>query len=111
MSMGSPLVWKVGEEVKCEYDPTYVEYRRWDGYSGTKRIAQVKVWYGDENSANSTRGSVSGAQALGMFKKHWVHRGYTWIPTNPYVPACMADTEPRDWVDQQWAKWLTEASL
>lgn len=109
--MGAPLTWKLHEELIDEYDSTYVEYRCWRAFAGTKRVAEVKVWYGDSNSANSTRGSIHMATSTGMFKKDWLSRGYTWKPAHPYHPACVTDLEPRQWVDGRWAKWLAETGL
>ena len=107
--MGTPLTWKLHEEIYDDWDPTYVEYRCWRAFAGTKRVAEVRVWYGDPNSANSTRGTVSNAHSTGMFKKVWLHNGYTWMGT--YTPACANDLEPRQWVDSRWAKWLSDTGL
>lgn len=107
--MGKPLTWKLQEEIYDDYDPTYVEYRCWRAFSGSQRIAEVKVWYGDPNSANTTRGTVSSAHSTGKFKKMWLKRGYTW--QGNYTPACKSDADPRDWVDGRWANWLAKAGL
>lgn len=105
------LTWNLKTAVVDDFDSTYIDYRCWEAFAGGKHIATVKVWYGDHNSANSTRGSIAGAQALGMFKKHWSGQGYNWVPSNPHIPACKNDQEPRDWVDDQWKKWRTSTGI
>ena len=104
--MTRALTWTETLHYDEPVDPTYLTSRELVAYDGPHKIATVFISYGDENSANTTRGTIDGATVKGKFKKLWFKEGYTW--RGDYVPALsLADIDvPKRWVEDRWAVWL-----
>jgi len=104
------LKWVVVKTYECEYDPTYIEACVLKAMAGTVAVATVTIQYGDENSANAERGTINNVNITGRTGKRYLSStGYTWASN--YEPVKETEQDIKQWVEDRWNKFLTDAGL